>query len=65
MTAEQFLSLVSVPIGAIEKALKEPLTERGVTVKDHKRFVESLLIGNIEYKEKAMSVKAKKQTKGE
>jgi hypothetical protein len=58
LSAEQFLGLVSVPIGKLEAALKEPLKDTGVPVKDHKAFVAALLGDNLKSEEKAMSVKA-------
>lgn len=58
MDSDAFLALVTLPIGALEKALKDKLTEKQIPVKDQKMHVAGLLGDNIELKEKAQSVKA-------
>ena len=58
LSADGFLSLVTVPIGKLEAALKEPLKDTGVPVKDQKALVAAMLGDNLESEEKAQSVKA-------
>lgn len=60
LSSDQFLGLVSVPIGKLEKAMKDPLAASGIPAKDQKRVVESLLAGLIEAKEKAPILKLAK-----
>ena len=58
LSAVEFLGLVSVPIGKLEAALKEPLRAGGAPVKDHKALVATMLGDNLKLEEKAMSLKA-------
>lgn len=56
-----FLSLVELPIGKLEKALKPALKEKGHKVKDQKSYIQNMLGVNLELTQKAPSVKAVKQ----
>lgn len=58
LKGDEFFALVSCPIGKLEKALKEPLKESGVPVKDQKPLIEKMLGDNLESKPKSPSVKA-------
>lgn len=60
LTAEEFLALVKVPIGALEDAVKEPLKALGVPVKEQKLHVAGLLGENLKLEPKAPSLKAVK-----
>jgi len=63
LDAETFLSLVTLPIGKLEAALKPALKELEIKVKDQKAFVAGLLGDNLELKEKAPSLKTIAQEK--
>jgi len=61
LSAADFLGLVTVPIGKLEAALKEPLKAQGVPAKDMKAQVATMLGDNLKLEEKAMSVKPIKE----
>lgn len=60
ITHDQFMEMITIPIGKLQDACKPTLKERKIKVKDQRDHIEKLLGDNLEKTEKEKSLKAVK-----